>query len=804
MPTVVNVGDVLAGKYRVERVLGFGGMGMVVSAMHLELDQHVALKFMLPDSARVAQHVERFIREAKAVVKLRSAHVCRVLDVGRLEDGAPYIVMELLEGEDLSSLLDARSVLPAGEAVDLVLQAIEGVAEAHANQIVHRDLKPANLFVTTERDGSPLVKVLDFGISKSSAAGAATKTGEIMGSPTYMAPEQLMSSKDVDARADLWALGVILYQAVTGQLPFDAETLPALCMAVLNDRPRPPIEVRGDLPPGLSDVIMCCLEKKPEERFADLGALSNALARFGGPEAPAAVARIQKLLRHGIGRGTEPNKKYSPPTPVPQPMPELPPTTGSPAATFDGASTEPGPYRHTPPPDSTRTIPPVEQITPYPPPPDVQDTAPELAKQSKHAPHSTTLSASSAELTGARRPPTKLPLIAAALTGLAVLAVIMVVVLRGDSSSTPKQPPKTAAATEAPPPAPEPETPSVRRRPKLQVTQLTDDAPEVKAIPIPVRDTSSAAAPPRPTTSVPLAPKPTTATPATGSASMATSATPTGPAPAPQDDAKSLASLLQQSGFVGKWLAQKLGDKFLVKSLGPKATLQIVSNPTGASVTYEGAVIGKTPLSIEVERGAYDILVDLALEGRVDRTVLIPAMFDATTQVEMPEPAALKLLSKPAGADVEVAGEVIGKTPLEIKVPPDEPQVFLLRLENYEDKVVELAPTKSTTETVVLEKKLQQIVHELDSVPSGVEVVLDGQVVGKTPYKTDFLEVRGGTRQYTLRAPGERYRDTAVRVPADKPQKRVVKLRDICNERAPEVASDKPSIVNPYDPCRNR
>jgi hypothetical protein len=341
----------------------------------------------------------------------------------------------------------------------------------------------------------------------------------------------------------------------------------------------------------------------------------------------------------------------------------------------------------------------------------------------------------------------------------------------------------------------------VRRKPKLQVTQLTDDAPEIRDVPKRAADPTAPSAPARPTTTTPLAPKP----PAAGSANVAASAASSTP-PEPASDSQSLAALLQNSGFVGKWLATRLGDGFLVKNLGPMATLQIVSNPSGANVTYEGAVIGKTPLSIQVERGAYDILVDLALEGRVDRTVLIPAMFDAATTVEMPPPAALKLLSKPPGAEVESAGEVIGKTPLEIKVPPDEPQVFVLRLENYEDKVVELTPTKSTTETIVLDKKLQQIVHEIDSQPSGAEVMLDGKLVGKTPFKTDFLEVRGGTRQYVLHVPGDnsRYSDTFVRVSTDKSVKRVVKLHDICADKAPEVDTGRPTLSNPYDPCRTK
>lgn len=295
-PALVNVGDVLAGKYRVDRILGIGGMGMVVAATQLELDQKVALKFMLPGMLASAQATERFLREARAVVRLRSEHVCRVFDVGRLDTGASYIVMELMEGQDLAQLLEVRRVLPLREVVDLMLQALEGIAEAHANGIVHRDLKPANLFVATDSDGSPLVKVLDFGISKSTVGGQATKTGEIMGSPSYMAPEQMQSSKDVDARADIWALGVILYEAVGGRLPFEQDSLPALCMAVLFEEP-PRLDTFSPAPPAFASVILRCMSKSRDARYEDVGSLATALAPFGSDDAVASAVRIMKVLR---------------------------------------------------------------------------------------------------------------------------------------------------------------------------------------------------------------------------------------------------------------------------------------------------------------------------------------------------------------------------------------------------------------------------------------------------------------------------------------------------------------------------
>ena len=293
----VNVGDVLATKYRVDKVLGIGGMGMVVAATHLELDQKVALKFMLPDAMRSPQAMDRFLREAKAAVKLRSEHVCKVLDVGRLESGAPYIVMEFMEGQDFADTIRQAGKLSLPDAVEYVMQALEGLAEAHANGIVHRDLKPGNLFVTHDNEGLPLVKVLDFGISKSAVAGAATKTGDVMGSPAYMSPEQMASSKNVDARADLWAMGVILYQAVSGELPFEGDTLPALCMSVMSAQPTPIATVCQGVDPGFAMVIMRCLEKTPDARYRDVGELAAALAPFGPPTAAASATRIARVLR---------------------------------------------------------------------------------------------------------------------------------------------------------------------------------------------------------------------------------------------------------------------------------------------------------------------------------------------------------------------------------------------------------------------------------------------------------------------------------------------------------------------------
>lgn len=280
---IVSVGDVLAGKYRVERVLGMGGMGVVVAATHLDLREVRAIKLMRPELAS-DQAVERFLREARAVVRLRSEHVAEVYDVGRLESGAPYIVMEMLEGQDLSAVLKERGRLPVDEAVLYIAQACHALTEAHEAGIVHRDLKPGNLFLTRRADGSPCIKVLDFGISKHlSHHGDEEMTGarEIMGSPLYMAPEQMRAARQVDARADVWALGAILYKLLTGRAPFQAATVPEIFAATLGKQVRPPSFIRPELPKGLDAVILRCLDKIAQRRYSSASDLFAALRPFG-------------------------------------------------------------------------------------------------------------------------------------------------------------------------------------------------------------------------------------------------------------------------------------------------------------------------------------------------------------------------------------------------------------------------------------------------------------------------------------------------------------------------------------------
>jgi serine/threonine-protein kinase len=305
---IVHAGDVLAGRYRVERVLGRGGVAIVLSVTDIVAGERRALKLLAPEARALPSTVERSFREARAMARLTSKHAVRILDVGTFDDGAPYLVMEHLEGTDLGALLKRRGALPAHEAVLYVLQACEAIGEAHESGIVHRDLKPRNLFLTRGPGGEACVKVLDFGFSKQRAASErdrdVTLSNAVLGSPAYMSPDQILSPRSVDARTDVWSLGVVLYQLVTGQLPFKHEDAARTIAQVMGDTPAPPSSIREGLPLALDAVVMRCLEKDPARRFADAGQLAAALAPFvpwnrraGAPvEAPAMARRGQLLL----------------------------------------------------------------------------------------------------------------------------------------------------------------------------------------------------------------------------------------------------------------------------------------------------------------------------------------------------------------------------------------------------------------------------------------------------------------------------------------------------------------------------
>jgi serine/threonine-protein kinase len=288
-------------------------MGIVVQAVHLQLQQPVAMKFLLPEVLGNQELVQRFLREAQAAVRLRSEHVARVIDVGSLETGAPYMVLEYLEGTDLSSF--PRSQLTVGGIIDLVLQACEGLAEAHSLGIVHRDIKPANFFITQRADGTRLLKVLDFGISKTlTTTGQLTATRTVMGTPAYMSPEQMRSSRDVDHRSDIWSLGVVLYELLQGVPPFEGDTFSSMVLKVVND-PLPKLTVR--LPGGLDDIIYRCLQKDPARRFQNIAGLAHAMSKYAQSEMQAAISvqRTRCIVR------TEPPRAAVEPGPAQRSLP---------------------------------------------------------------------------------------------------------------------------------------------------------------------------------------------------------------------------------------------------------------------------------------------------------------------------------------------------------------------------------------------------------------------------------------------------------------------------------------------------
>ena len=272
-------GVLVAQRYRVGRLLGAGGMGVVFEAEDLLLGGRVAVKFLLRERHGDPDALARFVREAQALLRIASEHVVRVLDVGNLRDGAPFIVMERLVGEDLATRLATRGPVPVAEAVALVLQACAAVASAHARGIIHRDLKPANLFVARGQDGAAALKVLDFGVARLRTADTASSTQAlaILGSIHYMAPEQMLNDPELDGRADIWSLGVILYELLTGALPFAGCTVAEVCSKVLLVPSVPLRELRPGLSAALAAVVDRCLRTDRDARFADVGALQAAL-----------------------------------------------------------------------------------------------------------------------------------------------------------------------------------------------------------------------------------------------------------------------------------------------------------------------------------------------------------------------------------------------------------------------------------------------------------------------------------------------------------------------------------------------
>ena len=293
-------GQILAGKYRLERLIGKGGMGVVYAAHHELLHQRVAIKLLLADANADSATVTRFLNEARAAACVPSDHVVRVLDVGLLDEGRPFLVMEYLEGKDLARVLEERGRLTPREAVDHTLEAIEAVAQAHALGIVHRDLKPSNLFLAEAADGTRGIKVLDFGIAKAFGKAAdthaAVTTQGLLGSPAYMAPEYVRSAKSFEPRSDMWAFGVILYELLTGALPFRGENVGEILVAILEKTPTPLASIVPGLSPGLVLVVERCMRRNVDERFTNLAELAEALAPYATKRAQS-IAHIRTSMK---------------------------------------------------------------------------------------------------------------------------------------------------------------------------------------------------------------------------------------------------------------------------------------------------------------------------------------------------------------------------------------------------------------------------------------------------------------------------------------------------------------------------
>jgi serine/threonine protein kinase len=307
----VRPGDVIAGKYQVDDMVAVGGMGVVVRATHLSLGHQVAIKVLLPEEASDSQQaVPRFLREARAAAGIHGDHVVRIYDVDTLESGLPYMVMELLNGLDLRRVVKTKGPLSVQQVVEFVLQAADAIGQAHDLGIVHRDLKPSNLFLTERSDGKPLVKVLDFGISKASRdplqEGTLTTTRAMMGSPMYMSPEQVRDAKSVDGRSDIWSLGVIMHELLTGRPAFRGDSLPAICASIAADPPAPLREKRPDVPLELEAIVMRCLEKDAARRYSTIAELRRVLLPFSGRDAsmPVATSGAGRVSLDSIPQGS--------------------------------------------------------------------------------------------------------------------------------------------------------------------------------------------------------------------------------------------------------------------------------------------------------------------------------------------------------------------------------------------------------------------------------------------------------------------------------------------------------------------
>jgi serine/threonine-protein kinase len=356
-----RVGELVGAKYRIVRLLAQGGMGVVYEAQHTVVRRRFAVKFLRRDLAERRDILTRFHREAEAAGALESEHVVAAVDFGIAEDGAPFIVMEYLVGESLTSLVEREGRLPVERAADLVTQAARGIQVAHAAGIIHRDLKPQNLFLCRREDGTDLVKVLDFGVAKLQAAGelnAATLTGAMVGTVAYMSPEQARGDKDVGTRSDVYALGAILYELCTGRKPHPGDSPNAILHHIATQPAVPLASVGPELPPAFVELVSRALAADPEGRPASAEALAEALAPF----AERKTWPAPRLEDSGASRtGSPAPSPRAPVRPRGRPRAWVPLAVGAAAVGLVGA----GLLRHRSPVGPA----PVELAAPQPPPP---------------------------------------------------------------------------------------------------------------------------------------------------------------------------------------------------------------------------------------------------------------------------------------------------------------------------------------------------------------------------------------------------------------------------------------------------
>jgi cytochrome c peroxidase len=410
----------------------------------------VAIKFVRDDALDNEDAVARFLREARAAVKLRSEHAAKVLDVGTLESGAPYMVMEFLEGSDLAAVLSESGALPVEDVAEYIMQACEAVAEAHAAGIVHRDLKPQNLFLTQTVGGGARVKVLDFGVSKTlhgnpTTGGGLTQTRSMLGSPLYMSPEQMRSSRDVDARSDVWAFGVVLFQLLTERWPFEAESMPELVLKVVTEPPQSLKELRPDVPDLMVEIVERCLKKDPTERFPNAGELGVALEPLAPPGSRITIERKRvKTTLRSPGSTTGDRARGDTPSRAGKP------SGATPAAWGSGKGQTPA--------TAATTLVDEERKAPEPAPtPEVAKT---LAAASKPTPEAEAprpapaAEAPAKPAASAERPPSRRNVVAAAVVGVAVLGGIVVWQLTKSPAET--APAASATAASSAPAAPDP------------------------------------------------------------------------------------------------------------------------------------------------------------------------------------------------------------------------------------------------------------------------------------------------------------------------------------------------------------